>query len=111
YLLNQNPTQTIDTAGISSYTTYGPLGLNAFYLNRNPQDFVATEGYINGITPTRAFSPRSTTSMLNTPYFINAVQNGVYNSRLSGITYPYVQAAYMFLNSLPLATLREKYKS
>jgi hypothetical protein len=111
YILNQNPTGTIDTTGLSTYTTYGPLGLNAFYLNRNPQDFVATEGYINGTTPTRAFSPRSTTSMLNTPYFINAVQNGVYNSRLSGITYPYVQAAYMFLNSLPLATLREKYKS
>jgi hypothetical protein len=82
-----------------------------FYLTRNPNQFIATEGYINGTTPTGAFSPRSTTSMLNTPYFINAIQNGVYNSRASGNTYPYVQAAYLFLNSLPLATLREKYKS
>lgn len=111
YKLNQNPTNTIDLAGISSYVTYGPVGIKAFYLNRTPNEFVATEGYINGTTPTGAFGPRSTTSMLNTPYFVNAVQNGVYNSRISGNTYPYVQAAYLFLNSLPLATLREKYKS
>ena len=108
YILNQNPSVIASSLGILST---GPVGLNAFYLTRTPNEFVATEGYINGTTPTGAFSPRSTTSMLNTPYFINAVQNGVYNSRISGNTYPYVQAAYLFLNSLPLATLREKYKS
>ncbi len=101
YILNQNPSTTFS----------GPIGLAVFYSTRNPNQFVATEGYINGTTPTGLFSPRSTTSMLNTPYFINAIQNGVYNSRASGNTYPYVQAAYLFLNSLPLATLREKYKS
>jgi hypothetical protein len=111
YIVNQNPYLLIELVGISSYNTYGPVGLNAFYLNRTAKEFIATEGYINGTTPTGAFSPRSTTSMLNTPYFINAIQNGVYNSRASGNTYPYVQAAYLFLNSLPLATLREKYKS
>jgi hypothetical protein len=108
YILNQSPS---DIASLIGGFSIGIVGLNAFYLTRSPDLFVATEGYINGTTPTGALSPRSTTSMLNTPYFINAVQNGVYNSRLSGITYPYVQAAYMFLNSLPLATLREKYKS
>ena len=102
YILNQNPSTIFS----------GPIGFEVFYLTRNPDQFIATEeGYINGTTPTGAFSPRSTTSMLNTPYFINAIQNGVYNSRASGNTYPYVQAAYLFLNSLPLATLREKYKS
>jgi hypothetical protein len=108
YILNQNPSTIASSLGI---LTSGPVGLNAFYLTRDPNEFIATEGYINGTTPTGAFSPRSTTSMLNTPYFINAIQNGVYNSRASGNTYPYVQAAYLFLNSLPLATLREKYKS
>ena len=108
YILNQNPSIIASSLGI---LTSGPVGLNAFYLTRDPNEFIATEGYINGTTPTGAFSPRSTTSMLNTPYFINAIQNGVYNSRASGNTYPYVQAAYLFLNSLPLATLREKYKS
>jgi len=111
YILNENPTSLIDLSGLSDYITYGPVGLNAFYLSRTPNTFVPTEGYVNGTTPTGVFSPRSTTSMLNTPYFINAIQNGVYNTRVSVNTYPYVQAAYLFLNSLPLATLREKYKS
>ncbi len=100
YLLNRNPSQNFDL-----------LGLNAFYLSRTPNEFAPTEGYVQGVTPTRAINFQSTTSMLNTPYFINAIQNGVYNSRISENTYPYIQAAYLFLNSLPLATLREKYKS
>jgi hypothetical protein len=108
YLINQNPYTTIQSSNIG---TFGPTGVGYLYSFRNPNDFVATEGYIDGDTPTRALGPRTTTSMLNTPYFINAIQNGVYNSRISGNTYPYVQAAYLFLNSLPLATLREKYKS
>jgi hypothetical protein len=108
YLINQNPYTTVETSGIG---TFGPVGLGFLYSFRSPKDFVATEGYVDGNTPTGVVGPRTTTSMLNTPYFINAIQNGVYNSRISGNTYPYVQAAYLFLNSLPLATLREKYKS
>jgi hypothetical protein len=108
YLINQNPYTTVKTSNIG---TFGPTGVGYLYSFRNPNDFVATEGYVNGNTPTGVLGPRTTTSMLNTPYFINAIQNGVYNSRFSGNTYPYVQAAYLFLNSLPLATLREKYKS
>jgi hypothetical protein len=108
YLLNQNPFTAAETSGIG---TFGPVGLGAFYTYRTPNYFVATEGYVDGNAPTGVLGPRTTTSMLNTPYFINAIQNGVYNSRISGNTYPYVQAAYLFLNSLPLATLREKYKS
>jgi hypothetical protein len=100
YVLNQNP---------SIFPSV--FGLNSFYLSRTPNNFAATEGYIDGTTPTGFIGPRSTTSMLNTPFFINSIQNGVYNSRFSGNEYPYVQAAYLFLNSLPLATLREKYKS
>jgi hypothetical protein len=108
YLINQNPYTTVQSSNIG---TFGPTGVGYLYSFRNPNDFVATEGYVDGDTPTRVVGPRTTTSMLNTPYFINAIQNGVYNSRISGNTYPYVQAAYLFLNSLPLATLREKYKS
>jgi len=119
YLLNQNPSITALLSGVgfgsvlrlNELRTNGLVGLGAFYPNRNPKDFIATEGYVNGTTPTGAFGPITTTSMLNTPYFINAIQNGVRNSRTQGNTYPYVQAAYLFLNSLPLATLREKYKS
>ena len=107
YLVNQNPTSEVIA------------GLNFFYISRFPDKFIPTEGYVNGAYPTNNSALtslgsnifRTTTSMLNTPYFVNAIQNGVYNSRISGNTYPYVQAAYLFLNSLPLATLREKYKS
>jgi hypothetical protein len=109
YVLNQSPTASVLGPLVSAV----PTGLFGFYLFRTPDKFVATEGYIDGTTPTGVIGPRSTTSMLNTPFFINAIQNGVFNSRFSGNTfpYPYIQAAYLFLNSLPLATLREKYKS
>jgi hypothetical protein len=106
YLLSQNPITTLD--GGSSEKT---IGLRPFYLNRTPKNFIATEGYVYGTTPTNILGPTTTTSILNTPYFINAIQNGVFNSRIETNSYPYVQAAYLFLNSLPLATLREKYKS
>jgi len=49
---------------------------------------------------------REVTSMLNTPYFVNAVIQGVENER-AGTTNPYTNAAYLFLNSLPIPTLRE----
>ena len=49
------------------------------------------------------------TSIFNTPFFVNAILNGVSEEK-NNIDYPYKQAAFLFLNSLPLATLREKFK-
>lgn len=49
------------------------------------------------------------TSIFNTPFFVNSIQNGVSDDK-NGLDYPYKQAAFLFLNSLPLATLREKFK-
>jgi hypothetical protein len=46
-------------------------------------------------------------SMVNTPYFINALNEGIENDK-SGNSNPYTTAAYLFLNSLPLSTLSEK---
>jgi hypothetical protein len=91
-------------------TSLNPYGLNEYYINRVPKDFVATEGYCNSTTPTNILPFKTTTSMLNTPYFVNSIMNGVQNNRTSD-PYPYVQSAYLFLNSLPLATLRERYKT
>ena len=48
--------------------------------------------------------------MFNTPFFVNSIQEGVNNFR-NNDPYPYKSAAFLFLNSLPLATLREKYKT
>jgi len=85
--------------------------LNTFYQTRkDPTFFVPTEGYVNYLSPNKISSTETTTSMLNTPYFINAIQNGVNNWRRND-PYPYAQAAYLFINSLPLASLKEKYKT
>ena len=92
--------------------------ISEFYFGRRPTDFMATEGYISSIPPgygldlpaVYQFPILTTTSMLNTPYMVNAIQNGVENQRNKD-TYPFVQAGYLFINSLPLATLKEKYKT
>ena len=47
------------------------------------------------------------TSILNTPYFINSIIKAVWFERSNGAT-PYAECAYLFLNSLPLPTFRER---
>lgn len=83
--------------------------MTLFYEGRNPDNFISTEGYVG--TPTSVNLPKiTTTSIFNTPYFINAIQNGVVLQKNSN-PYPYIQAAYLFVNSLPISTLRERYKT
>ena len=84
--------------------------LSDFYASREYKSYIPTEGVCEYNTPTNNLIFTKTTSMLNTPYFINAIQSGV-NKQQTNIQYPYVEAAYLFLNSLPLATLKEKYKT
>ena len=99
-------------------TNLNQTGLNEFYNQRiESGNYIATEGlYIHFAPSFQLFGVsnpvpfQSTTSILNTPYMVNAIQNGVQNYR-DKVKYPYVQAAYLFLNSLPLASLKEKYKS
>jgi len=100
YLKISNPT-----------TEISQIGLNSFYdLRKNAQNFIPTEGFTRYTSPSSVAPKETTTAILNTPYFINAIQNGVDNWRKSD-KYPYVQAAYLFINSLPLASLRERYKT
>lgn len=83
--------------------------LNIFYQFRDkPSQFLSTEGYCVGLSGS-GFATQ-TTSILNTPYFVNALQNGVQEWQ-SGNKYPYVQGAYLLVNSLPLSTLRGTYKN
>jgi hypothetical protein len=100
YLRVSNPTNEVAT-----------IGLSAFYdLRKDPTFFVPTEGYINYFSPNNSKSVENTTSLLNTPYFVNSIQNGVDQWRRNN-PHPYTQAAYLFINSLPLASLKEKYKT
>jgi len=85
--------------------------LKSFYSNRKNKEMYVTEGklsylnYNNGLV-----NAEQTTSLMNTPYFINSIQRGVEKFR-NNEKYPFVAAAYLFLNSLPISSLRETYKS
>lgn len=86
--------------------------LKSFYENRKYEDQYITEGNLNYINYSGNVTSNQTTSVLNTPYFINSIQKGVYNFRYeTSNQYPFKSAAFLFLNSLPLSTLREKYKN
>ena len=84
--------------------------LRNFYASRTYTNQLPTEGDVKYLNYSGLVSNYQTTSILNTPYFINAIQEGVENSK-NGATNPYVSSAYLFINSLPLSTLREKYKN
>ena len=73
---------------------------NEFFVSEGVVDYTGNySGYVD--------NPVQTTSLLNTPYFINAIDDAV-TKRKNGVENPYVSLGYMFINSLPLQTLREK---
>ena len=81
-----------------------------FYASRTYTNQLPTEGDVKYLNYSGLVSNYQTTSILNTPYFINAIQEGVEKLRNKEL-YPFVSSAYLFINSLPLSTLREKYKT
>ena len=102
-----NPNFT-PTGGIVDTTT-----LKNFYTNRigaNVKEQFTTEGSVSYSNYSGQTNAIQTTSMLNTPYFINSIQQGVNRVKL-GLNNPFVKSAYLFLNSLPLSTVSEKYKN
>ena len=84
-----NPQTNPNTASIN----------NGIFLTEGSVDY--SEIYVNGQT-----YENQITSMLNTPYFTNAVIEGVFNE-INNVPNPYISASYLFLNSLPLSTLKE----
>lgn len=84
--------------------------LKSFYDIRKPDKQLITEGNLDYVNYSGGVSSNQTISMLNTPYFVNAIQEGIVKFRNFDKT-PFVSAAYLFLNSLPISTLREKYKT
>jgi hypothetical protein len=106
YLYSNNPNKIVTNS----------LLINEFYNSTFPSDFPPTVGYTFTDSPARTAAGQrqlpivTTTSMLNTPFFINSISKGVDNLRRSSQN-PFKAAAYLFLNSLPLISLREKLKS
>lgn len=102
-----NPTTpTIDGSTATSF--------KIFYDNRTLDSNIGllqpTEGKIEYLNYSGNISNIQTTSLLNTPFFINSIIDGV-NNWQNGQENPFITSAYLFLNSLPIATLREKYKT
>ncbi len=86
--------------------------LKLFYETNTNTVQLTTEGNLKYSNYNGQLIADQTTSMMNTPYFINAIQDGVFKFRYRpNETSPYKSAAYLFLESLPLATTKEKYKT
>ena len=86
--------------------------LKNYFTNRKPKDLYMTESYIDYGTNYSGNVKTSiqTTSLLNTPYFVNSLLTGVKNKK-NNKSNPYVAMGYLFLNSLPLITTKEKIKN
>ena len=88
----------------------------SFDYRRSASQLIPTEGYVRTIVPAvdnlniPQIPELTTTSIFNTPFFINAITEGVENNK-KRIKEPYKSAAYLFLNSLPLISLRELLKT
>lgn len=88
-----------------------PFGFNKYYTDKiKDNNFLISEGVVSYNGNTGNLDSNQTVSMFNTPFFINAFIEGVKNDR-DDLKYPYLTAAYLFLNSLPLSTLREPLKN
>ena len=100
--LTRNQTSTIGY--LDTQTTH--QSINNFYNNRyeNKLQKFYTEGNITYTTDNNV-TYTQTTSLLNTPYFINAI---VESGSVTGDD-KYTKLGYLLLNSLPLSTLHEKY--
>lgn len=89
--------------------------LKQFFDNRindiEKKDFFITETEIDyGTTYSGSVQTKTqTNTILNTPYFVNAITKGVELEKNTGDT-PYAALGYLFLNSLPLITTRERLK-
>ena len=86
------------------------FNLKTFYSERTNDIQLPTEGNLRYFDYSGQVSSNQTVSMLNTPYFVNSIQEGVQKFR-NFDNHPYVSSAYLFINSLPLSTLKEKYKT
>ena len=103
---------SLNSAGQTNYLTNSQV-IN-YYNNRTQEKLTLTESFVDYGTKydsTKNFiTKKQTTSLLNTPYFINALMEGVENQK-NNIENPYTSLGYLYLNSLPISTLREKFKS
>ena len=122
-LMNFNNDDTVrDKRPLVNFSTYEVqvpeymsdyLSIKSFYFGRynDINNLLPTEGKLNYENNSPSIlGNQQTISILNSPFMLNAIQDGVFKEKQKNIT-PFVEASYLFLNSLPLATLKERYKS
>ena len=87
------------------------LSLKNFYETRQEKDLYLTESYVDyGASYSGNLGTFiQTTSLLNTPYFVNALMDGVTKQK-NNQENSFVALGYLYLNSLPLITTKEKLK-
>ena len=115
--LTQNQNRPFTSGGFLSTTSPSLLNsngqeknYNSFYTERRiNKEYLPTEGPVNYDSNSGNLIAEQTTSMLNTPFFLNSLMSSIEDAK-QGTSQPYKAPAYLFLNSLPLSTLREKYK-
>lgn len=77
-------------------------------IDNNLNNYFLTEGNINyGEEYEGKIFEKQITSIFNTPYFTNAVLNDI-KEDIGGNQNAYITSSYLFLNSLPVNSLREK---
>lgn len=93
-------------SGFTTNDTVNHASINEFYNNRysNPNYRLLTEGNLF-YADNEFVNDTQTTSMFNTPYFINSISQA---SNTTGDD-KFITSAYLFLNSLPLSTLYERF--
>jgi hypothetical protein len=110
---SNNPNQQSLNIGAPQQTTQFTTHeqVNNYYQNRTRNTFTLTESTLNygsSYDPSiNNLTAEQTTTLFNTPYFINSILKGVEKEKNCQEN-PYASLGYVVLNSLPLATLKEK---
>lgn len=104
-----NGNQTYLTDQLNNVQISSRQTLKDFYINRKNEKTFFTESFVNygNSYSGNVGTTIQTTSLLNTPYFINSIIEGVKKQK-SGDTNSFLQLGYLYLNSLPLITTKEK---
>lgn len=115
WTLGNSKNPIYETPGLYSPPDFNTINYATAYFNsKTTQNTYLTESVIDygsNYNPTKNnLTSKQTTSFINTPYFINAIIEGVDNEK-NGIETPYISLGYLYLNSLPLNTLSEKLKT
>mgnify|MGYP007090453255 CR=1 FL=1 len=108
----KNGTQPYITNQSNNVSVTTRQTLSDFYTNRIFEDLYITESYINYGTSYsgQVKAQYQSTSLLNTPYFINSIISGVELNKTKDKN-AFVPLGYLYLNSMPLITTKEKLKN